>query len=103
MDHFAPTGQKPKKSPQLRGLLNVVGMYWIMNWWTRSQRIRTTLVIPFEAVFLEATAPPSYQIIAAEAQHLQKLSLSAARIAQSLGVTDKTVTKALAWLAHHEE
>ena len=70
---------------------------------TRSQRIRTTLVIPFEAVFLEATAPPIYQIIAAEAQHLQKLSLSAARIAQSLGVTDKTVTKALAWLAHHDE
>ncbi|MEC4680014.1 MAG: hypothetical protein VST67_04870 [Nitrospirota bacterium] len=74
-----------------------------MNWWTRSQRIRTTLVIPFEAVFFEATSPPIYQTIAAEAQHLQKLGLSATRIAQSLGVTDKTVTKALAWLAHHDE
>ena len=74
-----------------------------MNWWTRSQRIRTTLVIPFEAVFFEATAPPIYQTIAAEAQHLQKLGLSATRIAQSLGVTDKTVIKALAWLAHHDK
>ena len=75
----------------------------MMNWWTRAQRIQTTLVIPFEAIFFETTAPPIYQIIAAEAQHLQKLSLSAARIAQSLGVTDKTVTKALAWLAYHDD
>jgi hypothetical protein len=60
-------------------------------------------VISFEAVFLETTAPLIYQIIAAEAQYLQKLSLSAARIAQSLRVTDKTVTKALAWLAYHDE
>ena len=60
-------------------------------------------MISFEAVFLETTAPLICQIIAAEAQYLQKLSLSAARIAQSLRVTDKTVTKALAWLAYHDK
>ncbi len=75
----------------------------LFHWWTRTQCIRTTVVMPFKAVLFEAITPPIYQKIAAEAQHLHRLSLSASRIAQSLGVTDKTVTKALAWLAHQGE
>jgi hypothetical protein len=73
----------------------------LFHWWTRTQCIRTAMVMPFEAVLFEVIPPPLYQAIAAEAQHLHRLRLSASRIAQSLGVTDKTVTKALAWIAHH--
>ena len=65
--------------------------------WTRSQRIRTTAEVPFEAVLLEAADPPLYQRIAVEATRLHRLGLSDVRITQSLGVSDKTVAKALVW------
>ena len=47
---------------------------------------------------IEASAAPPYQQIAAEAARLALLGLSRARIATALGVTDKTVAKALRWL-----
>ena len=68
-----------------------------MKWWTRAKRIRTPTEEPFEAVLLEAADPPIYQRIAVEATRLHRLGLSDARIAESLGVSDKTVAKALVW------
>ena len=65
-------------------------------WWTRSQSIRTSGETSFEVVLLEANPPPVYQRIATQARRLRDLGLSHSRIAQNLGVTDKTVAKAIA-------
>jgi len=40
---------------------------------------------------------PMYQQIAVKACHLRELRMSDREIARALGVTDKTVAKALAW------
>ena len=42
--------------------------------------------------------PPVYQRIAQKALHLRELGLSDRVIAQRLGVSDKTVGKAIRWL-----
>lgn len=65
------------------------------TWWTRTQRIRTAAEIPFEAALLETAKPPLYQRIAPKAVSLWELGLSLSRIGRDLGVTDKTVAKAL--------
>jgi len=45
------------------------------------------------------TAPrPSYQEIAMKARRLKRLGLNYAVIARRLGVTGKTVAKAIAWI-----
>ena len=64
-------------------------------WWTRTQRIRTAAEIPFEATLIETAEPPLFQRIAPKAMRLWELGLSLSRIARHLGVTDKTVAKAL--------
>jgi AraC-like DNA-binding protein len=64
------------------------------HWWTRSQRIRTSGELPFEAVLFEATTP-AYRRIAQAAGRLRVLGLSLSTIATELGVSDKTVAKAL--------
>ena len=66
--------------------------------WTLSQRIRTFSEIPIEAEILDTDAPPIYQQIASKAFQLQQLGMSSSAIAKRLGVTDKTVAKAIAWL-----
>jgi hypothetical protein len=66
-------------------------------WWTRSQRIRTVGALSFEAHLLEIKPPPTYQRIASRAYQLDRLGLSHRRIAEKLGVTGKTVTKAVSW------
>ncbi len=66
---------------------------------TRSQRIRTAGALPLEAALLETAEAPAYQRIAQEAKHLQQLGLSLSRIAKHLGVTDKTVAKAIRWVS----
>jgi hypothetical protein len=48
-------------------------------------------------VLLEAEPLPTYQRIASRAFQLDKLGLSHRRIAGMLGVTGKTVTKAVSW------
>lgn len=68
------------------------------EWWTRTQSIRTAGVLPFEVAFVETSEPPAYQRIARKALHLRELGLSDRTIAGRLGVTDKTVAKAIAWL-----
>jgi hypothetical protein len=57
-------------------------------------RIRTAGELPFEAALFE-TAEPDYRRIAQPARQLRTLGLSLSRIAAELGVTDKTVAKAL--------
>jgi len=41
---------------------------------------------------------PTYQRIAAKALRLEQLGMSCSAIARRLGVSDKTVAKAVAWL-----
>ncbi len=61
------------------------------------ERIRTAAEIRVEAVLVETISPPTYQQIASRARHLRELGMSYRHIAQALGVTPKTATKAIAW------
>jgi len=71
---------------------------YVRREWSRSQRIRTAALLPFEVAILEAQPSPAYQRIAVEADRLVRLGLSHPRVAAELGVCDKTVAKAVAWL-----
>ena len=55
-------------------------------------------MLPVEVALVETAEPPAYQRIARKAQQLQELGLSDRVIAARLGVTDKTVAKAIRWL-----
>jgi hypothetical protein len=68
-----------------------------LKWWRLSQRIRSFSEIPIEAVILDTGGPPIYQQVASKAFQLQQLGMSSLAIARRLGVTDKTVAKAVAW------
>jgi hypothetical protein len=46
---------------------------------------------------LDTAPPPLYQRVAGQARQLEDLGLSRRRIAQKLGVTDKTIARAIAW------
>jgi plasmid maintenance system antidote protein VapI len=48
-----------------------------------------------EAAIEEPVEPPLYQRIAVKAKHLRELEMSDKAIARALGVSDKTVTKAI--------
>jgi hypothetical protein len=65
--------------------------------WTRTQRIRTTSAIPLDAAVTLAGAPPAYQRLAPRALRLHHLGLSDSAIGRLLGMTDKTVRKAIKW------
>ena len=67
--------------------------------WTRSQSIRTSVRFPFSVDLVEVEPPPTYQRIAAEASRLRQLGLPDSKIAAALGVTDKTVAKAIRWFS----
>lgn len=54
--------------------------------------------LPFEVALVETVAQPAYQRIARKALQLRELGLSDRVIAARLLVTDKTVSKAVAWL-----
>jgi len=69
-----------------------------LRWWRRTQSIRTAGALPFEVALVETFEPPVYQRIARKALQLRELGLSDRAIARRLGVTDKTVTKAIGWL-----
>jgi predicted transcriptional regulator len=62
------------------------------------QSIRTVAELPFQAALVETALPPVYQDIARKAKHLNDLGLSHLAIARRLGVTDKTVSKAIRWI-----
>ncbi len=53
--------------------------------------------MPFEVSILETEGIPVYQLIASKSFFLSGLGMSLSRIAEQLGVTDKTVAKAIAW------
>ena len=63
--------------------------------WTRSQSIRTACQVPLVVNLLETMPPPLYQCIVWQARHLRCLGLTWTAVASALGVTDKTVKKAL--------
>ena len=75
-------------------------IYNKLYWWRRTQRSRTAGEIPVEVTLLGAVEPPLYQQIALNALGLHQLGLNASRIAKRLGVTDRTVAKALRWLQY---
>ena len=68
------------------------------SWWTRTQSIRTAGALQFEVALVETLEPPVYQRIALKALHLRELGLSDRAIAGRLGVTDKTIAKAIGWV-----
>lgn len=51
-----------------------------------------------ELALLDTYPPPAYQRIARKAVDLEQPGLTLTAIARRLGVTDKTVAKALRWL-----
>jgi hypothetical protein len=53
--------------------------------------------MPLEVPLLEVEQMPLYQEIAPKAMQLRALGLNISCIARHLGVTDKTVAKALSW------
>ena len=67
------------------------------QWWTRSQSTRTAAQLPLFVNLLETTPAPTYQRIALQARHLRRLGLPWTAIASALGVTDKTIKKAVSW------
>jgi hypothetical protein len=69
-----------------------------LRWRTRTQSIRTAGALPFEVALVESSEPPVHQRIAWKAPHLHELGMSDRAIAGRLGVTDKTVAKAIAWV-----
>ncbi len=69
-----------------------------VEWWTRSQRIRTAGELRFQVSLVDTVMPPLYQNIAPKALHLQQLGLSFSSIARHLRVTDKTAAKGIAWM-----
>jgi CRP-like cAMP-binding protein len=77
---------KPK-NPALAGLFG--------ERWTRTQRIRTAAAIPVETVIVDRTELPVYLRIAEKAKQLRELGMSDRAIAEALGVSDKTVAKAV--------
>jgi hypothetical protein len=82
---------------QTAGFWRIQRLLRFERFWTRSQSIRTAWYLPVEAALIETAPPPAYQQIAARAKQLSRLGWSNVQIASALGVTDKTVAKALAW------
>jgi DNA-binding NarL/FixJ family response regulator len=67
-----------------------------MQWWTRSQRIRTAAELPLVVSLVDRSSLPLHAQIAPRARVLAALGLPNVQIAAELGVSDKTVAKALA-------
>jgi len=66
-------------------------------WWTRTQRIRTVSALELETQVGQVESPPFYQRIAPKAIVLHRLGLSDSAIGRRLGVSDKTIAKAIEW------
>ena len=68
-----------------------------LRWWTRTQRIRTAAALALEMQVGQMESSPAYQRIAPRAIVLHQLGLSQAAIGRRLGVSDKTIAKAIRW------
>jgi len=65
------------------------------EWWTQSQPVRTLAELQMSFPLLETRPPFAYQYVAERASELWCLGMSASAISRVLGVSDKTITKAL--------
>ena len=71
------------------------------QWETRmahSERIRTLVAAPFDIIFFDTSALPTYQDIAPKVLRLRYLKMSHRSIAQHLGVATLTVQRTLGWI-----
>jgi hypothetical protein len=66
-----------------------------VKWWTQSQPIRTAAEMPLRLAITQLTPTPRYLQVAEKAAELRRLGMSVCAIARAIGVTDKTVAKAL--------
>jgi hypothetical protein len=83
----------PSMSPRALGIAR--GSFERFAQWTRTQRIRTAASITVVALIVDAGSIPAYVRMGPKAKHLRELGMSDRAIAQALGVTDKTVAKAV--------
>ena len=60
--------------------------------------IGVVIVTTLEALLLHTATAPVYQRIAARSLQLRQLGVTPTVIAKHLGVSDKTATKAIAWI-----
>ena len=67
------------------------------GWWTRNETIRTLARWRLELPLRDPFVPPAYQRLAAKAAALRRRGYSDHCIAVEIGVTDKTVAKAVRW------
>ena len=72
-------------------------------WWTRTQRIRTMCALPLDVTLADAQATPLYQRLTFKVFQLRQLGLNREAMAKSLGVTGKTVAKAIVFLDRANE
>jgi hypothetical protein len=87
-----------QKTPVSRSLLHCIASCWIVDWWTRSQSIRTEGAIPFEVAIAAPSEVPTYIGIAEKALHLKELNMNPNQIAVALKVDRTTVLRALRWV-----
>ena len=66
-------------------------------WWTRTQRIPTASALELEMQVGQVESPPLYQRIVPRAIVLRQLGLSDFATGRRLGVSDKTIAKAIKW------
>ena len=67
------------------------------EWWTRNETIRTVAGLALEAVLRDFVPLPAYQRLAPVAAALRAKGRSDHSIAVELGLTDKTIAKAIRW------
>ncbi len=61
-------------------------------------RIRIIANTNFQIILLNTVEMPVYQEISRKSLHLKKLGMNYSKIAQQLGIDDKTVAKAIQWI-----
>jgi hypothetical protein len=70
------------------------GLTWL-RWWTQSQPIRTLAELQMSFALHETRPPFAYRHLADRASELWRLGMSASAVSMALGVSDKTIAKAL--------
>src|SRR5438093_11417654 len=93
---------EPSWNPsQVRGTDRV--RFRVLTKWTRSLPIRTAGQISLQFSLVQTATPFAYQQLAARAAALYGLGMSALAIAREIGVSDKTVAKAIRWARGHSD
>ena len=70
-----------------------------LRWWTWTVRIRTVAKVPIQVNLLDSFREPIYQKIAKKSLQFHELGFSYCKIAKLLDVDEKTVAKAINWIA----